>query len=150
MQSASPVKKFLLINIITHNCCRLMDCSNLSLLVVDDSPINHRVVTLSLRGRFKEIDSAYNGLEAFEKFKLKPYDIVLMDAMMPVMNGCESTIVIRAFEREQGAEKKARIIAMTASDGDGDIQRALQCGMDAFLGKPFIVQQFFKILGEIG
>lgn len=149
MPCGSPVKKFLLINNFTRNVSMLTDLSNLSLLVVDDSPINHRVVTLSLRGRFQEIDSAFNGLEAFEKFKQKPYDIILMDAMMPVMNGCESTLVIRLFEKEQGFDKKARIIAMTASDGDADIDRCLKCGMDAYLGKPFLANQFLRILEEM-
>ncbi|WP_423127636.1 response regulator [Gaoshiqia sp. Z1-71] len=125
------------------------DYSNLSLLIVDDSPINHRVVTLSLRGKFKEIDSAYNGLEAFEKYKQKPFDVILMDAIMPVMNGFESTIVIRMYEKEQKIEKKSKIIAMTASDGDGEVEQCLSAGMDAFLGKPFVVSQFLKILEEI-
>ncbi|WP_163712346.1 response regulator [Mangrovibacterium lignilyticum] len=124
------------------------DFSNLKLLVVDDSPINHRVVTLSLRGRFKEIESAYNGLEAFEKYKEVPYDVILMDAMMPVMNGCESTLVIRMFEKEQQFDKKSFIIAMTASDANGDIKHCLDAGMDAYIGKPFIAANFLRMVEE--
>jgi len=123
-----------------------LDFTGLKLLVVDDSPINHRVVTLSLRGRFSEIDSAYNGLEAFEKYKKVPYDVILMDAMMPVMNGCESTLVIRLFEKEQEMEKKALIIAMTASDADGDIKHCLDAGMDNYLGKPFNASNFLRMV----
>ncbi len=121
---------------------------NLRLLVVDDSPINHRVVSLMLRNRLKEIDSAYNGYEAFEMFKKNPYDVVLMDAMMPVMNGCDASIVIRMFEREEKRETPAVIIAMTASDGSAGIRRCMEAGMDAYVGKPFIATSFFAILNE--
>lgn len=124
------------------------DFTNLRLLIVDDSPINHRVVTLSLRDRFSLIDSAYNGLEAFEKYKETPYDVILMDAMMPVMDGCDSTIVIRAFEREQAIENKAFIVAMTANDGQGEIKECLAAGMDAYIGKPFLVPPFIRLLEE--
>ena len=124
------------------------DFSELKLLVVDDSPINHRVVTLSLRGRFKQIDSAYNGLEAFEKFKKTPYNVILMDVRMPVMSGYESTAIIRLFEKEQEMDKKTFIIAMTASDATDDITKCQQMGMDDYLGKPFIVANFLRLLEE--
>ena len=124
------------------------DFTGLKLLVVDDSPINHRVVTMSLRGRFHEIDSAYNGLEAFEKYKKIPYDIILMDAQMPVMNGCESTLIIRMFEQENQLDQKSFIVAMTASDGDSTINECLQVGMDAYIGKPFVVSAFLRLVEE--
>ncbi|WP_372775029.1 response regulator [Mangrovibacterium sp.] len=125
-----------------------LDLSRVKLLIVDDSPINHRIVSLSLRGRFLAIDSAYNGLEAFEKYKKTPYDVILMDAMMPVMNGCESTHVIRLYETEQEMKDKAFIIAMTANDADGDIKRCLETGMDAYIGKPFVAEKFLNMLQE--
>lgn len=122
--------------------------TGLKLLVVDDSPINHRVVALSLRGKITEVKSAYNGLEAFEMYKKEHFDVILMDAMMPVMNGCEATLLIRLFEKEQQKEKKAIIIAMTASDADGDIKHCLENGMDAYVGKPFVAPLFLKLLEE--
>ncbi len=125
------------------------DYSNLSLLIVDDSPINHRVVSLMLRGRFGRIDSAYNGQEAFEKYREHPYDIILMDSLMPVMDGCKSTQVIRLFEKEQGLDDGTKIIAMTASEGNDDVDRCIQAGMNAFLGKPFVLHRFLHILEEI-
>jgi len=122
--------------------------SDFTILVVDDSPINHRVVTLSLRGRISHIDSAYNGLEALEKYKGSRYDVILMDVKMPVMDGCESAIAIRKFETEQQTDKKAFIIAMTASDGFGEIKQCMEAGMNAYLGKPFNTENFLRLMAE--
>lgn len=124
------------------------DFSKIKVLVADDSPINHRVVSLSLRGRISQIDSAYDGLEAFEKFKENRYDVILMDLQMPVINGCESAALIRLFEREENYSTKCLIVAMTASDYDKDIQSCLDKGMDTYLGKPFQVNNFMQILHE--
>ncbi len=124
------------------------DFTSLKLLVADDSPLNHRVVSLSLRGCISQVDSAYDGLEAFEKFKENRYDVILMDMRMPVINGCESAALIRMFEREENLSKKCLIVAMTANDFDDDIQSCLDKGMDTYLGKPFQVNNFLQILHE--
>ena len=124
----------------------LLDCW---LLIVDDSPINHRVVTLSLRGKFAGIDSAYNGQESIDKYRVKHYDVILMDGRMPVMDGFRATTGIRLYEKEKGLEKKAKIIAMTAGDEDRDIDRCLSAGMDAYLGKPFSARQFLSVLERL-
>lgn len=122
--------------------------NRLKLLIVDDSPINHRVVALSLRHQNIDIHSAFNGLEAFELYKQTSFDVILMDARMPVMNGCEATLLIRLFEQEQQIENKAIIIAMTASDEEKDIQHCLQSGMNAFVPKPFVASLFLELLHE--
>lgn len=122
--------------------------TGLKLLIVDDSPINHRVVALSLRNQVVDIQSAYNGLEAFELCKQTRFDVILMDAMMPVLNGCEATLLIRQFEREQQIENKAVIVAMTASDMPSDIQKCLISGMDDYIRKPFIASLFLNLLKE--
>ena len=148
MQQASPGRNCQ----VTKNELHMLEkieYSKLSLLVVDDSPINHRVVSLSLKDQFATIDSAYNGMEAFEKYQEKSYDIVLMDSMMPVMNGCEAASAIRLFEKEKGFDKLTKIIAMTASESSDGINSCIESGMDAYLGKPFQVPQFFQILKEI-
>lgn len=121
------------------------DFSELSLLVVDDSPINHRIVTMMLRNKFKLIDSAFNGLEAVKKYKTNHYDVILMDVMMPVMDGSEATIAIRNYEHENGLTKKTKIIAMTASDSDENVYLS----MDAYMGKPFLAPRFFEVLEEL-
>lgn len=125
-----------------------LENNGLKLLIVDDSPINHRVVALSLRNQLFDIHSAYNGLEAFELCKQHRFNVILMDAMMPVMNGFEATLLIRLYEREEQIENKAIIVAMTASDAENDIQDCLKSGMDAFLQKPFIASLFLNMLKE--
>jgi CheY-like chemotaxis protein len=122
------------------------DFSNLSILIVDDNPVNRRIVTLLLKGRLRDVDMAFNGSQALSKFMQKPYDIILMDIHMPEMDGYESAASIRLYEAEHYKGKKSVIIAMTASEEGEVISRCYNSGMDAYLGKPFLVQQLFDIL----
>lgn len=124
------------------------DFSNLSLLIVDDNPINRRIVTLLLKGHLLQVDVAVNGSEALSKFMEKPYDIILMDINMPEMNGYESSAAIRLYEAKQRREKKSVIIALTASVEGDVISHCYDAGMDAYLGKPFLVQQLFDVIKQ--
>lgn len=124
------------------------DLKNLSLLIVDDSFINQRVVSLSLRNAIDDIELAGNGLEAFEKYCEKQYDVILMDGRMPVMDGYESTKKIREFENEKGLDKKATIIALTGSDSEEESKNCFESGMDAAMLKPFRLAQFLDILKD--
>ncbi len=119
---------------------------SMEVLVVDDNQINHRVVLFSLRDQFKSIDTAFNGQEAVDKFKEKHYDLILMDLRMPIMDGKEAAIQIRDYIKENGIEKPVKIIAMTASDMREDTQACLEAGMDAYLYKPFRVQELYKAI----
>ncbi|MDD4191558.1 MAG: response regulator [Mangrovibacterium sp.] len=122
------------------------DFSNLNVLIADDNPVNRRVVTLLLKGRLQHVDVAGTGSEALSKFMQKHYDIILMDIHMPEMNGYEAASAIRLYEAGNYRNKKAIIIAMTASEEGEVISRCYDAGMDAYLGKPFLVQQLFDIL----
>ena len=120
--------------------------SSLEVLVVDDNPINHRVVLFSLRDQFNKIDTAFNGQEAVEKFKQKHYDLILMDLRMPIMNGNEATRHIRNYMRLKGIKKDVKIVAMSASDQDEDTKSCIAAGMDAYLYKPFRVQELYNVI----
>ena len=98
------------------------DLDKLSLLVVDDSTINQRVVAMSLRNTMGEIDSANNGMEAYRMYCEKHYDIILMDGRMPIMDGYEATQKIRDYEKEQALDNQAIIIALTGSDTDHEMR----------------------------
>ncbi|PTN09642.1 response regulator [Mangrovibacterium marinum] len=124
------------------------DLKRLKLLIADDSPLNHRLVSISLRGRMVHIDSAYDGMEAFEMYQQNGYDVILMDLNMPKLNGSEAAEMIRKFEADNRPEAHCLIIAMTASDFDDDIQTCLEKGMDAYLGKPFLADKFLQIVSE--
>jgi CheY-like chemotaxis protein len=125
------------------------DFLNQSLLVADDNPVNRRIVTMLLKGYMKEIDVAFNGEEALSKFMEKHYDIVLMDIHMPEMDGYESTAAIRLHESKQRSGKKSVIIAMTASEEGEVISHCYHAGMDAYIGKPFLLEQFFDVLKKL-
>lgn len=124
------------------------DLSSLSLLVVDDSSMNQRVVSMSLRNTVAEIEMAGNGLEAFEKYSKNQYDVILMDGRMPVMDGYESTRLIRNFERENQIENPTIIIALTGSDTDEETKQCLDAGMNACMLKPFRLHEFIEILKD--
>ena len=84
----------------------------LRVLVVDDTPANRQVVKAILEKRGHRVELAANGLQAVEQVRLQPFDVVLMDAQMPLMNGFEATAMIRKLPNPALAQ--VPIIAMTA------------------------------------
>ncbi|MCH8566888.1 MAG: response regulator [Balneolales bacterium] len=112
---------------ITHELLQ-----NLRFLVVDDHPINRKVVTTILKKWGSSYDVAKNGLEAVEKMQQEEFDIVLMDIQMPVMDGYEATRKIRHLLGD-----KVTILALTASILKEDEMQCLKSGMDGIIRKPF-------------
>lgn len=107
--------------------------SGARLLLVEDNLVNQKVVLAILRKRGYAIEVANDGREALEKLdSSSPYDLILMDVQMPVLDGLEATRIIR---REPKWEK-IPIVAMTAHAMNGDRERCLQAGMDAYISKP--------------
>ena len=104
------------------------------LLLVEDNPVNQRVVLAMLKKKGYLIDVANNGQEALEilEHAEEPYGLVLMDVQMPILDGLEAT---RAIRRD-GRWATLPIVAMTAHAMTGDQERCLQAGMDAYLSKP--------------
>ena len=107
------------------------------ILLVEDNAVNQRVVLAMLRKKNYKIDVAGNGQEALEKLKhtTEPYNLILMDVQMPVLDGLETTRAIRRNTQWNCLP----IIAMTAHAMIGDRERCLQAGMNAYISKP--VQQ---------
>lgn len=106
-----------------------------NVLLVEDNPINQRIVKLSLDKHVGSIELAANGKEALDKYGTTRYDIILMDIQMPVMNGLVATRKIR--EIESSVETHTPIIAITANAMLGDKEKCLEAGMDDYLSKPF-------------
>ncbi len=102
------------------------------ILVADDDAKNIFVMAAALENMGMEVGTAHNGREAIEKLKIKDYDIVLMDIMMPVMDGYEAIRIIKNNERL----KKIPIIAITAKALKGDKEKALEAGADDYISKP--------------
>ncbi len=114
------------------------DHRDLSLLVVEDNPINQRVTMLLLRNLGYAADLAANGSEALAALRRKDYALVLMDVQMPVMDGLEATRHIRAAQAagEPGFDRPLVVVAMTANAMESDREACLAAGMNDFLSKP--------------
>ena len=104
------------------------------LLLVEDNVVNQKVVMAILRKKGYQLDVAGNGREALARLEAstESYDAVLMDVQMPVLDGLETTRVIRRNSRWSNLP----IIAMTAHAMNGDRERCIQAGMDSYLSKP--------------
>jgi CheY-like chemotaxis protein len=87
-----------------------------------------------LQRRGHRVVVAPDGRKAIEAFSREPFDLILMDVQMPVMDGFEATAEIRA--KEAPGARRVRIIAMTAHAMTGDRDRCLQAGMDDYMSKP--------------
>ena len=105
------------------------------ILLVEDNEINQKIVLLSLSKRVNQIDVAGNGKEALEMFGLKQYDLILMDIMMPVMDGITATKKIREIESTN--DSHIPIISITANALAGDRDNCLAAGADDYIAKPF-------------
>lgn len=107
-------------------------------LAVDDNPINLRLLVTFLKKIKLPYTEAVNGLEAYNKFRDAevPYDYVLMDLQMPVMDGLESTRKIRDHESEVGSTHPATIIAITGVGNESVKKECMDSGMTQFLTKP--------------
>ncbi len=103
-------------------------------LLVEDNPDNRRLARIILENEGYELSIAENGLEAVNKAKQNLYDIIIMDLMMPEMDGFQATRAIRALE---SSSKNTPIVALTAHAGVGFRERCLAGGMNDYLAKPY-------------
>ena len=121
----------------------------LNILLVEDNLLNQRIVTFSLKRFNHDVVIANNGVEAIELFREKKFDVILMDIMMPVMDGLEATVKIREIENINNTEKRTPIIALTANTMDNDRDKCLSYGMDEFMAKPFDIEKLNSIFDEL-
>ena len=101
--------------------------------MAEDNAVNQKLMlkVLTKRGHVPEI--AANGREAVRAALSKEYDVILMDCLMPEMDGFEATVEIR---RQENPARRVPIIALTANAMKGDSDRCLEAGMDDYLSKP--------------
>ena len=122
----------------------------LHILLAEDNELNMEIAEFMLRNEGTEVTRAWNGQEAveiFEKSKSGQFDVILMDIMMPVMNGYEATKRIRSMDREDA--KVIPIIAMTANAFAEDRLKAKDAGMDEHIAKPVDVKRLVKVIYEL-
>ncbi|WP_211922469.1 ATP-binding protein [Solidesulfovibrio aerotolerans] len=117
-------------------------------LLADDSSSNREVVKLFLQNTEFEIEEAETGRDALAKFKLQRFDIVLMDQVMPEMDGLEATQAMRDFERAQGLAETP-ILALTAHAFPENEKTCLDAGCTAFMSKPVGRAALLRMLDKL-
>lgn len=117
------------------------------ILLVEDNPLNAEIASFILEDEKADVDLAIDGKKAVEKFQKMPqdyYDMILMDIMMPVMNGLEATQAIRSLERPDA--KTVPIVAMSANAFAEDVQKSLEAGMNDHIAKPIDAQKVISTI----
>ena len=140
-------------------------CKSLHVLLVDDDPYNQQVGKLLLETQGHQVSSAENGKVGLQKIGGEDFDVIFMDMQMPVLDGLQTTAIIRAcengdsqqvdFEKHTGKNgnilygKHIPIIAMTGNLDEESRRKCSETGMDDFLSKPFTLQAVSSILAPI-
>ena len=122
----------------------------LNILLVEDNELNMEIAEFVIQSEGASVVKAWNGqeaVEAFEKSASGEFDAILMDVMMPVMNGYEATKTIRTMDRSDA--KKIPIIAMTANAFVEDRIKSKEAGMNEHVSKPIDMKLLVKIIAEL-
>ena len=122
----------------------------LHILLAEDNELNMEIAEFVLQNEGADVTKAWDGQEAVELFRNSEpgeFDVILMDIMMPVMNGYEATKMIRSLDREDA--KEIPIIAMTANAFTEDRIRAKEAGMDEHVAKPVDVELLIKVIHKL-
>ncbi|MCX7172825.1 MAG: ATP-binding protein [Proteobacteria bacterium] len=119
------------------------------LLVAEDNQINRQLAQAMLAKLGWECDLVENGQEAIDALSQRRYAGVLMDCQMPVMDGYAATRAIRVMEDLAGQVQRLPIIALTAHAMEGDKEKCLEAGMDAYLAKPYSSESLQKTLDRV-
>ena len=125
---------------------RSADFTPRRILLAEDGLVNQKVAVSLLTKRGHNVTVVSDGQAAVEAVAQHPFDLVLMDVQMPVMDGFAATEAIRKWERETG--QRIAIIAMTAHATKDDRQRCLDSGMDGYIAKPFRPQELFSAVEQ--
>jgi CheY-like chemotaxis protein len=117
-------------------------------LVVDDNLLNRKLACAILRNNNFDFDVAENGKIAYDLFIAGSYDIILMDIQMPIMNGLESTKMIRKHERKSNSTSSIPIIAVTTFTCESDKQNCYEAEMTEVLGKPYKTDNLIEVMAK--
>jgi len=139
-------------NKITQGQRKIIKSRPLDILLVEDNILNQKFAATTLNRAGHMVDIAENGKVAFEKFREKHYDLIIMDIAMPIMDGLESTRVIRKYEQEQSekdptySKPPIKIIAVTAHVIMTDREKCILAGMNEYLAKPYRPKELTDVI----
>ncbi len=115
------------------------------ILVVEDSPATQKFISFTLKYKGHEVTTASDGVEALEKLPLAPYDLVILDIVMPRMNGLE---VLREM-KSRPETRKIPVIMLTSEKGEAERQTAFSLGARFFLSKPFQPEHLLNTVEQV-
>ncbi|MFN3323248.1 MAG: response regulator [Bryobacteraceae bacterium] len=118
----------------------------LHLLLVEDSPVNQKLIARLIERRGWTHQLAASGREALRWLETDRFDLILMDVQMPEMNGLETTVVIR--NSQDKVIRSIPIVALTANAMKGDRENCLRAGMDGYVAKPVQTDQLFAAIAQ--
>ena len=119
----------------------------LTVLLAEDHPVNQKLMVLMLTKLGHQVTVAENGKEALAHLALRPFDFILLDAMMPVMDGLEMLTALRDKEAKEGGH--CPVIMVTAHAMTGDKEKYLLAGADGYLSKPVSVQSLQAVMAQV-
>lgn len=126
-----------------NNDLKDKDIKGIKILVVEDNDLNMEIAQFFLEDKGAIVDHAYNGQEAIDKYQVGKYDVILMDIMMPLVDGYEATKKIRM------TDKNIPIIAMSANAFADDIEKSLKSGMNAHVTKPLDISKLVEEINRL-
>ncbi|MBI9097953.1 MAG: response regulator [Spirochaetaceae bacterium] len=118
----------------------------LRVLIVEDHPVNMKIMRFMLEKKDCEIYEATNGVEAVDLFQKVLPHLIFMDMQMPVMDGLKAAEEIRRLDNEQKSGKRTTIIALTASVSQEERADSIDAGIDIFLAKPLTYEKLSEII----
>ncbi|PKP24022.1 MAG: hypothetical protein CVU06_05545 [Bacteroidetes bacterium HGW-Bacteroidetes-22] len=119
----------------------------LRVLLAEDNLVNQKVAMMVIQKLGHLVEVANNGRIAVDKYKANQYDLILMDMMMPELDGLEATKEIRKIEQESKTTTPIKIVALTANAMKEDKEKCLEAGMDDYLSKPFKPEDLQRVIG---
>lgn len=123
---------------------------NLHILLVEDNELNMEIAEYFLTNHGAKVTKSWNGKQAVEAFKASEpgyFELIIMDIMMPEMNGLEASSAIRALDREDAG--KVIIVAMSANAFENDIQKSREAGMNAHIAKPVDEKKLVEVINGL-
>ena len=128
----------------------------MKILLAEDDFASRKFMSKIL-DKYGEADITVNGLEAVDAFLMaldddERYDLVILDVMMPMLDGYQVLSTIRKFEAERNfkPEERTKVVMTTALNEEMNVKKAMEIGCDAYVGKPVNVERFTMLLSKMG